>query len=87
VARSEAENIEEEAETAQNQASFGEDGEDGDGNLMSNVDENTRAIILINATGGIQMANKVSRELHQLCCATAYLPSDSLLLAASDTVP
>jgi hypothetical protein len=62
VARSEAENIEEEAETAQNQASFGEDGEEGEnGNTTTNVDENTRAIILINATGVIQMANKVCR--------------------------
>jgi hypothetical protein len=58
---SEAEAIEEAAETAQNQASFGEEGEEGEaGNLMTNVDENTRAIILINATGVIQMANKVS---------------------------
>ena len=56
---SEAENIEEEAEIEQDQAAFNAgEGEEGD-NPLGQIDEKSRAIILINATGIIQMANKV----------------------------
>jgi hypothetical protein len=63
----EAEKAEEEAANAQNEPRL-DDATDGEGGVLSQGDQQNNALVVINAIGIIQMANKVRLTSASLIC-------------------